>query len=137
MIEAKTDTHLDGFDDFIKSLEKKYGQKAEKWKGDGMDLGDSVGDIKMFFVDRYTFHFPGERRLVIEKRIRNFGNGNIFDDAIMSVAAGKKGGYVSLVAYDDNVMKAADAEVAAAARERKQREEKKAADSAQRISDAL
>ena len=60
------------------------------------------------------------------------------DEVIMSQSVDKKKrGYVSLVAYDDNAMKAADAEVGAAARERKQREEKKSADAAKRISDAL
>ena len=74
---------------------------------------------------------------MLEDRARRFGGG-ILDEVIMSQSVDKrKRGYVSLVAYDDNVMKDADAEVEAAAKERKQREEKKAADSAQRISDAL
>ena len=139
MIEAKTEAPLDGneFDNLVKSLEKKYGQTADKWKGEGMDVGDAVGDIKTFFVTRYTFHFPGNRRLVLEDRARRFGGG-IMDEVIMSQSVDKKKrGYVSLVAYDDNAMKAADAEVGAAARERKQREEKKSADAAKRISDAL
>ena len=139
MIEAKTEAPLDRneFDNLVKSLEKKYGQTADKWKGEGMDVGDAVGDIKTFFVTRYTFHFPGNRRLVLEDRARRFGGG-IMDEVIMSQSVDKKKrGYVSLVAYDDNAMKAADAEVGAAARERKQREEKKSADAAKRISDAL
>lgn len=139
MIEAKTEAPLDRneFDNLVKSLEKKYGQAADKWKGEGMDVGDAVGDIKTFFVTRYTFHFPGNRRLVLEDRARRFGGG-IMDEVIMSQSVDKKKrGYVSLVAYDDNAMKAADAEVGAAARERKQREEKKSADAAKRISDAL
>ena len=118
MIEAQTKTpsRRYEFEQLVKSLEKKYGQKAEKWMGECVYLGESVGDAKNYIATKYTFRFPGNRRLVVTDKLD---------------------WYVSIIAYDDQIMEIAASEMNEQSREWHAREHKKSADAAQSISDAL
>ena len=159
MVEAEMDGEVkpgslleeDVFRNFIKSLERKYGQTAKK---------EELGDWKDV---RYTFYFPGEQRLVVEKHVSftkaddtpslaPLGGvaavlGVMFDEATGAGRSVLKG-TVSIVAYDDDALKTARMEErarkqqAAAATEARRKawemqKERKAADAAQAISDAL
>ena len=118
MIEAQTKTPFrrNEFDLLVKSLEKKYGQKAEKWMGECVYLGESVGETKNYIATKYTFYFPGNRRLVVTDKLD---------------------WYASIIAYDDDTMGIAVSEMNEQSREWHAREHKKSADAAQSISDAL